>query len=306
MRNTHQITDQTLLELPKDKKSVTILLVGESGCGKTAFISLLLSLFQGHDPFELEDLHDATTDSGLNKSCSQTGNTTVYKLETPDRGFNIRFLDTPGLSDSRGPEHDKKNQKEINDAIVKEFTTIDAVIIMSNGTTERLAPTTDYTLKVLMTLFPRSILSNIGFIFTHVESFSFNFQESSIPPELRETPRWLIQNPLALLKHKSVLENENRTARHVRQDKTSIERAYADVIETLNEWLEWIKECPVQPINEINRLYEASAQVQSRFDEVISHIMQLYQQRKEWSNIEEKLRNAEAVRHFIEDICVFF
>ncbi|KDN48418.1 hypothetical protein RSAG8_03010, partial [Rhizoctonia solani AG-8 WAC10335] len=268
---TNQVPYDCPLDLPKDKPSITILLVGETGCGKTAFMSLVLNLFKGRGPFELEDLHDKTTDSGLDRSRSQTGKAKLYTLQTPNQEFTIRILDTPGLADSRGTEQDKTNQKEINDAIKEYVTTIDAVIIMSNGTTERLAPTTDYTLKVLMTLFPRSILDNIGFIFTHVDSLSFNFQRSSLPPQLQRAQHWLIQNPLALLvKHNSLLQNNTRSARQIRQDTKTIERTYEDTIETLNEWLDWVNQRPVQPTNEINSLYEMSAKIELRIDEAIS------------------------------------
>ncbi|CAE6467131.1 unnamed protein product [Rhizoctonia solani] len=289
------------LELPKDKQIITILLVGETGCGKTAFMSLLRNLFLGRGPFELEDLHDKELDTGLAKSYSQTEKAKLYTFQIPNQGFTMRILDTPGLADSRGPEQDKKNQEEINNAIRKDLTTIDAVIIMSNGTTERLGPTTDYTLKVLMTLFPRSILENIGFIFTHVDSLSFNFQKDSLPPQLRKAQFWLIQNPLALLvKHNSMIQNETRNTRQVRQDIKTIERTYEDTIETLNEWLAWANQRPVQPTSEIHNLYEISTQIEARIDKTIGDITLLYEQRKEWTEIQSKLQDNHSRRRALD------
>ncbi|ELU38679.1 AIG1 domain-containing protein [Rhizoctonia solani AG-1 IA] len=196
------------LKLPEDKNSITIVMVGETGCGKTAFMSLLQNLFQGRSALELEDLHDKTTDSNLKKSCSQTEKAKLYELKTPGGEFTIRMLDTPGLGDSRGLDQDKVNQKEITNAI-SQLGTIDAVVIMSNGTTERLGPVTAYALQTLVTIFPRDILENIGFIYTHTRPLSFNFQPDSLPPELKKSPYWLVENPLALIvKHNAMAQNE--------------------------------------------------------------------------------------------------
>ncbi|CAE6384983.1 unnamed protein product [Rhizoctonia solani] len=279
------------LKLPKDKKSITIILVGETGCGKTAFMSLLLNLFKGRNALELEDLHHTSTDSGLSKSCSQTEKAVLYMLETPDQGFRVQILDTPGFGDSRGPEQEKINQKEINDAIAK-LTEIDALIIMSNGTTERLGKTTDYTLKTLMTLFPRSILGNIGFVFTNVSPLSFNFQEDSLPPDLQKSESWTIQNPLALLiKHNSLLKNDSRFPLRAKQALKTIEHAYDDVIETLDQWLEWVNSRPAQPTNEIVKIYEKYTQLQSRLDNVMDDITKLYQEREQWQTIKNELQS---------------
>ncbi|QRW23116.1 AIG1 domain-containing protein [Rhizoctonia solani] len=170
---TKQVSYNGPLKLPHNKNSITIVMVGETGCGKTAFMSLLQNLFQGRSALELEDLHDKTTDSNLKKSCSQTEKTKLYEFKTPGGGFTIRMLDTPGLGDSRGLEQDKINQKDITNEISK-LGTIDAVVIMSNATTERLGPVTAYALQILVTIFPRSVLHNIGFIFTHTRPLSFN------------------------------------------------------------------------------------------------------------------------------------
>ncbi|CAE6405956.1 unnamed protein product, partial [Rhizoctonia solani] len=46
---------RSVFDFPKKKRVVTILLVGETGGGKTAFLSLLLNLLHGSGPFELEE-----------------------------------------------------------------------------------------------------------------------------------------------------------------------------------------------------------------------------------------------------------
>ncbi|KAF8722767.1 hypothetical protein RHS02_08680, partial [Rhizoctonia solani] len=281
-------------------------MVGETGCGKTAFMSLLQNLFQGRGALELEDLHDKTTDSKLKKSCSQTEKAKLYELKTPGGEFTIRMLDTPGLGDSRGLDQDKVNQKEITNAI-SQLGTIDAVVIMSNGTTERLGPVTAYALQTLVTIFPRDILENIGFIYTHTRPLSFNFQPDSLPPELRKSPYWLVENPLALIvKHNAMAQNETRTSKIIQKSVKEIHGVYDDTIETLDEWLEWINACPLQPTKGIQELYNRFVQVQSRLDDLVRHVERLSAEEKEWKNIQDKLKSTKNVcpAFIVESACI--
>lgn len=163
-------------------------------------MSLLVNLFQGNGPLELTERNDPKKETGLSLTQSQTAQPTLYTVTTTD-GTKIQILDTPGLADTRGIDQDNKHKAAINAAIKNHITTIDAVLIMANGSVERLGAATDYTLNIITSMFPYSIIGNIGFIFTNSDPLTCNFQMESLQKELRGSPRWLIQNPIALLKN---------------------------------------------------------------------------------------------------------
>ncbi|KAJ1304177.1 hypothetical protein OPQ81_008577 [Rhizoctonia solani] len=162
--NMNVPTRRSRLKFPKRKIALTILLIGETGSGKTSFMSLLLNLFQGNGPFELKDKHFLDSESGLDLSQSKTTEPRLYSFTTSN-GIKMEILDTPGLDDTRGIKKDQKHVEKTYCAIQELVTRIDGVMIIANGTVQRLTLATDYTLNILATMFPRSILENIGIIF---------------------------------------------------------------------------------------------------------------------------------------------
>ncbi|QRW23117.1 Retrovirus-related Pol polyprotein from transposon TNT 1-94 [Rhizoctonia solani] len=107
-------------------------------------------------------------------------------------------------------------------------------------------------------------------------------EKHSLPPELKKSPYWFLENPLALLiKHNTMIQNETRTPRIIRKSVEEIYGAYEDTTETLDEWLEWINGCPPQPTKGIQELYNRFIQVQSRLDDLIRHLEKLSTEEKE-------------------------
>ncbi|KAF7439905.1 hypothetical protein PC9H_000242 [Pleurotus ostreatus] len=161
---------------------MSILLIGETGVGKAAFLDLLANIGD---------------EVGGSVAGSQTKKPILYQIASAN-GCQVRILDTPGLANVRGYEWDSKHKASIAEAIRRETETIDSVIILANGTQERLGIATQYALTVIAPMFPHSIIDNIAFVFTMVSNpFQFNFQRSVFQPELRDAKIWAIENPLA-------------------------------------------------------------------------------------------------------------
>lgn len=277
------------------KKVVTILLIGETGTGKTSFMSLLLNLLQGNGPFELEEKHDTTKESGLSKTQSQTTEAALYITTTSD-GVEIQILDTPGLADTRGIDQDNKHKAEINSAIKELVTSIDAVLIMANGTIERLGAATSYTLSVITSMFPRPIINNIGFIFTNSDPLTWNFQMDKLQPELRNAQCWLIQNPLALSKNYETQAKRGGPDAVMKKWRRTLTTCYEDTVETLNEWLEWLDERDVQPTKGINDLYQKLVSIESYLEAKLSALTRSHERRRTWESLKFDLEDTEKVR----------
>ncbi|KAG9086617.1 hypothetical protein FS749_003522 [Ceratobasidium sp. UAMH 11750] len=285
---------------PTEKRTITILLIGETGTGKTSFMSLLVNLFNGNGALELRDWHDHSNESGLDKSQSQTTKPTFYTMTTSDR-MRLQILDTPGLADTRGVEQDNKHKAEINKAINKSVTSIDAVLIMANGTVERLTVATEYTLSVITSIFPRSIIDNIGFIFTNSEPLKWNFEMGSLQPELRASQYWLIQNPLAMLKkYEQMRRNQQLSKRHMEKQEHQLKMGYDDVVETLNEFLEWLDRRDPQPTKEINTLYQLSVGIEANISMALSAITRLSEQRVDYERRARELENTKLTKDGLE------
>lgn len=99
--------------------SFTVILVGETGTGKTSFLSLLVNVLAGKTPssYNLEP-YDVTNEYGGPQKHSQTKAAKVYKF-TSLNGVDITVLDTPGLADTRGLEKDNEHKESITTAMGK-------------------------------------------------------------------------------------------------------------------------------------------------------------------------------------------
>ncbi|CAE6499593.1 unnamed protein product [Rhizoctonia solani] len=262
-------SQQSLFESlePKKKKEITILLVGQTGSGKTAFLSLFLNLLEGNGPLQLVDKHDAGAESGRRQSQSQTTKATLYTFTT-STGVKFRILDTPGLADTQGLETDDAHRYAIHQAIVDYIESIDAILVVANGGVTRLDASTNYTLHTISSLFPQSIINNIGFIFTHTtDKMGLNFPISDLGPELHQAAhsKFLFENPLVL--HKAFVEESalvSTSPRDLAKMKRRLEAAYDNSMDSLDELLEWLNKTNPHPTNEIIRLYELSISIEGR------------------------------------------
>ncbi|QRV92786.1 AIG1 domain-containing protein [Ceratobasidium sp. AG-Ba] len=283
------------------KRLITILIIGETGCGKTSLMSLLVNLFRGHGPLELQEWHNKSAESGLSKHQSQTTTATFYTITTKS-GLKIQLLDTPGLADTRGIDQDNKHKAEINGAIKEYVTSIDAVLIIANGTVPRLTAATNYTLSVITSMFPRSIIDNIGFIFTNSDLLTLNFDPESLPVELRESKRWLLQNPLAMIgKYRYWSQSPNVDAKQVKKLTNQLTTSYDESVDTLNEWLKWVDERQVQPTKEIDRLYNISMNIEAHIEAALLSLTHSSDERARYRRISENLQNAKKQRKALDD-----
>ncbi|KAG8738667.1 hypothetical protein FRC10_006614 [Ceratobasidium sp. 414] len=287
---------------PTNKAAFTILLIGETGSGKTSFMSLLANLLRGNGPFGLQDYHDTSKESGLSKTQSQTTKATLYEITAAD-GTKFHILDTPGLADTRGIEQDRIHKEEINNAIQEFVSSIDAVIIMANGTVERLTVVTDYTLNIICSMFPRTIIDNIGFIFTNCDPLTFNFDHESLQPELRDSPSWVIQNPLAMLKNYNTPRvNRRFSANQIQKQMDQVTAGYDETVETVNEWLDWLDSRQIQTTIEIDRLYRISTDIESNIESALATITRLSEQREQYTRIRSDLHDAKKAKKALKDL----
>jgi GTP-binding protein EngB required for normal cell division len=295
-----ELADTKALSLTRvEKGTMTIILVGETGVGKTAFMSLLANVCAGRqiDDFRLE--HNTANESHLSKNQSQTNTAMMYTFKRRD-GCTLRILDTPGLCDTRGLEQDKKHKKSIAETIKAQVQTLDGVIIMANGTLERVGPGVEYALHTLSTMFPRSIVNNIGFMFTNVpDALSFNFQSSTLPEELRNAERWTIQNPVAQFVKYQEAKSSNSRRPQSEQQLRALQRLlhsnFAITLETLNDFFAWLDTRKAQPTSTIVQLYEMTTRIEAAISNVLAQIDQRERQRMDLQRLQANLDKSNQV-----------
>jgi AIG1 family len=290
----------------KKKESVTIIIVGETGVGKTAFMDLLANVCAGRSVNQFCIEHNRNNESNLDRNQSQTNEAIMYTFDRRD-GVQLRILDTPGLCDTRGLEKDKEHKRSIAEKIRAQVQTLDAVIIMANGTVERVGPGIEYALYTLASMFPRSIADNIGFMLTNVpDPLSFNFQQDTLPPEVRNAEVWAIQNPVAqFTKYQESKANSRYTASKLQR---VLQSNYENTMETLTEFFTWLDERKSQPTSAIVDLYDMTTNIEAEITKVLSQIDQQEEKRMSLKRLENDYDRYSQVSslHWIFSIPVFF
>jgi len=279
------------------KKEFTIFLVGETGVGKTTVLSLIANILAGRTPEQYVDVHNTGNEAGGSQSGSQTNFAQVYEFESKN-GVIVRILDTPGLADTRGLTHDRKHKESIAQAIQQHITTINAVLILANGTLARFGVATDYALTTLSSIFPRTLADNIGLMLTNVsDPLNCNFEESSLPDVLRNVDLYLLDNPVAIQK-KFLEQKAKRTlplAKAVQKMERRVQESEEIALETLTEMFDWLDGLVPQATKEIVALYDISQNIEKKIDNALARMTQAADKDHNLQQIENDIDKAKVV-----------
>jgi len=287
--NTVELLNQGIIKTrasPDTPGDYTILLVGETGTGKTSLLSLLYNVLAGHTPDKYVFAHDKSNEAGGSESQSQTKLAKVYEFKS-NNGIKFRILDTPGLADTRGVEQDEKHKAAIVEAVTSTITTVHAVVIVANGTLPRLGVATDYALWSLSSMFPRTLDKSIAIFLTNISSsLGCNFTQDALPDALRGEnyhPFW-IDNPVALWRKFDEIQkggDDDVDEDEMDELKKEVQRSHKKGLKELLRFFDWIVDLKPLPTNDIQTLYNKSQQVERSIADALSRASQLEDKKNE-------------------------
>ncbi|XDV48053.1 hypothetical protein PO909_017551 [Leuciscus waleckii] len=140
------------------KPHKTILMVGETGTGKSTLINAMINYMLGVKREDKVWFEITDDQSDRTSAHSQTSSITVYGFYLQESPIHLTIIDTPGYGDTRGKHIDKE--------IAKSFlylSTFEEDITSQN----RLSDTQKYIFDAVQSLFGRDIAENIVLLFTH-------------------------------------------------------------------------------------------------------------------------------------------
>ncbi|KXJ78527.1 hypothetical protein RP20_CCG004382 [Aedes albopictus] len=207
-------------------KKNNIILLGETGSGKSTLINYLTNYFHNGT---LENLkiaiptkHYKATE-GLNhhednvqdSSHSQTRACTVYNFRKEDTIFN--FIDTPGLSDTKGAAQDDFNIQQIMGA-AEQSGELTAIILVINGTQARATVNLRNTFCLLRSSIPDVLQKNLVVVLTNCSATSVNFDLVHLEPWTIAETNVFHMNNSALSRPVSQWINNERKKKAVEQE----------------------------------------------------------------------------------------
>ncbi|KAI4881485.1 hypothetical protein NFI96_030881, partial [Prochilodus magdalenae] len=146
----------------------TILIVGETGTGKTTLINTMVNYFLGVR-FEDKVWFEITEEEQRDPSKSQTSEVTVYEIIFEDRLSSLTIIDTPGYGHTDGLEKDKEIARNLHDLFLHDagVKDLDAVCLVLKASQNRISDRQRYIFEAVLSLFGKDIEDNIVLCITH-------------------------------------------------------------------------------------------------------------------------------------------
>ncbi|XP_058626448.1 uncharacterized protein LOC131537172 isoform X2 [Onychostoma macrolepis] len=151
----------------RNKQNKVILMVGETGAGKTTMINTMINYILGVK-FEDQEFYQITEED-IDESQFQAHQITVYEVFVEENPTSLTIIDTPGYGNTE--EHEK--DREISEYLIRLFSdedgihNIDVVCLVMKASQNRLSDKEFYIFHSVLSLFGRDIEENIVFLFTH-------------------------------------------------------------------------------------------------------------------------------------------
>ena len=260
------IKDTTLEFLGfKSNYKYKMLLIGETGSGKTSFLNLLcnynlvqtlgfeasLKKFRSFNDIQLED-------SESRKMESKTSDAKRYPVELGD--LHIGVIDTPGFADSRGMEVDKKHIKKIIDAL-KHEEYINCVCLVVNGRAARMSATLKYVITEVTAILPKTVLNNVIVIFTNTTGplrLNFDIEELENYFGKKIEHFFCIENPYCLIEK----AKEKQSSLSIDMIADDLKNEFEKTAKQLDRMLTAIKEFDPVHTNDFITLYQKKEEIE--------------------------------------------
>ncbi|XP_023193711.1 uncharacterized protein LOC102228934 [Xiphophorus maculatus] len=165
------LTSLTVGTKNRNKPNKTILLVGETGAGKSTLINAMVNYAMGVT-FEDKVWFQIVEDENRSQTESQTSDVIVYQLfgfEDKTLPFSLTIIDTPGYGDTRGIELDVIVSERLFELFRSEngIHELHAVGLVVKSSVNRLSDRLKYIFDSVMSLFGKDIEKNIVALVTH-------------------------------------------------------------------------------------------------------------------------------------------
>ncbi|CAG8745968.1 23507_t:CDS:1 [Dentiscutata erythropus] len=250
-------------------KEVNILLLGETGVGKSTFINalynylkfdtlndalsgnmeiLIPSKFTVTDEdyeFRTIELGDDSNENLANVGMSATQSCKEYQFDLGD--VIVRFIDSPGIGDTRGIDKDKENFENIL-KYISNYEYLNGICILLKPNSARLTILFKFCIQELLSHLHKSAKDNIVFCFTN--SRGTLYRPGDTLPALKEQLRKLEQRSSVEIKtnKETMYCFDNESFRFLAATKNGVKFSKEDEISFAESWK--------RSINESVRLFE--------------------------------------------------
>jgi hypothetical protein len=170
------------------------------------------------------------------------------------------------------------------------------VLILANGSIPRITAGMDYALSALSALFPKTLAKNIAFLFTNSPTYlSLNVSKDAIPEVLKDAPKFLLDNPIALQKKFLESKGDPDKKKGRKEMQRAVKSAEQRALEMLVDLFDWLDGLEPQSTTEIVALYEKSQAIEVKITDTFAQMDQATAKMAEINKLVEELQKKSAV-----------
>ncbi|KAK4872826.1 hypothetical protein RN001_014855 [Aquatica leii] len=255
--------EDMLINLKVSKENdINILLLGETGVGKSTFINAFFnyisfsSLWQAKNgyfqvviPSQFtitdEDFQERVIKVGkdhnesieIGASATQSCRSYVYPVKGTD--LKIRLIDTPGIGDTRGIEQDNINFENVL-SFIGELKYLNAICILLKPNNSRLTVMFEFCIKQLLSRLEKSASENLIFVFTNTRGTFYRPGETL--PSLKKLLT-TIKGVDIHCEKKNIFCTDNESFRFLAALKDNVHFSSTDVNNFSQSWTQSYEEC---------------------------------------------------------------
>lgn len=270
----------------RNKQNKVILMVGETGTGKTTIINTFVNYLLGVKFKDQELYHITEETEDKDQSQSQTCEITVYEVFHEENPTSLTIIDTPGYGDTEGYEKDK----EISKYLIRLFSDedgiryIDAVCFVMKASQNRLSGKEFYIFHSVLSLFGRDIEENIVFLLTYSDGLPPTDALNAIKTAEIPCRRDEDNEPVYFLFNNQ--QKEERKQKHMRTLKTYWEMGE----ESMNEFFTLLDEKNRKSVQMTLDVMKERIQLEACVSNLVDQISEKELKTKELNQIQEAIR----------------
>ncbi|KAG9259758.1 hypothetical protein AMEX_G27298, partial [Astyanax mexicanus] len=218
----------------------TILMVGETGTGKTTLINTMVNYYPGvkfEDKVWFEITEEEKKEQKTDQTESKTSEITVYEIFSEEKSFSLTIIDTPGYGDTRGMEKDMEILPNLYKLFLHDtgVKSLDAVCLVLKASQNRISERQRYIFDAILSLFGKDIGENVVLFITYSDGGPPKDVLEAVEKEKIPCSRDAENEPVHFLFNNR--QPEKHTAKYQRLFKSSWELGE----ESLEEFFEILK-----------------------------------------------------------------
>ncbi|XP_035284131.1 uncharacterized protein LOC118232963 [Anguilla anguilla] len=203
-----------------NKRNRTIMMVGETGTGKSALINRMVNYILGvewEDKIRFEIIPDDGKRSQTESQDTEINAYEIFGLDKLSVPFSLTVIDTPGYGNTRGLDKDKNIAQNLYIFLKSssDVQQLDAVCLVVKASQKRLSPSQKYIFDAILSNFGKNMNKNFMILITFsdwIPPLALSEYGAPLLKDENNEPVYFLFNNLSLQKFAKKYEETYKTA----------------------------------------------------------------------------------------------